>query len=142
MSPKCVYGEHEMQARCPTMYWNTEKVPCEPEPSTKLDEADFASLLEREPQPEPQQETHEVCRETHDAACATYERIKSLEGVLVAIKAISASVLDGKSIMVRSKHLEIVRLVQETLDPCKPWCTRDEPGHSGACEPVEQECDE
>lgn len=103
------------------------------------DPADFASLLEREPAPEPHRETHEVCRETHDAACAAFERIKSLEGVLVAIRVKSA---EGTKLRAgvpmetlantRRVYLEeISSLVSETLDPHQSWCRGD---HSeGAC---------
>lgn len=65
-------------------------------------------------------------------------RIKSLEGVLVAIRA----KLTHHQMCSADRISEIRALITETLDPCKPWCTRDEPGHSGACEPVEQERDE
>lgn len=74
-------------------------------------------------------------------------RIKSLEGVLVAIRARAAEgaklrtgVPSETLASMRRVYLEeISSLVSETLDPCKPWCTRDEPGHSGACEPHEHD---
>jgi uncharacterized coiled-coil protein SlyX len=181
MSPKCVYGEHEVRARCPTMYWNAERVPCEPElvdehsaraqVEADFQEAekrrrgeedpDFASLLEREPleeeggraiiRPHPEKEGVYAIMERDlatarrlltlaETACdSAASRIKELEGVLVAVRAKADKMqrqldaLDYHSFRdIGCDVQDITRLVNETLDPCKPWCVL-EPGHGGAC---------
>lgn len=111
-----------------------------------MDPADFASLLELEPA----HATHrslDYGRKLLDTAQKTNEsqasRIKSLEGVLVAIRTLAAKAYSRAEWAGQAKRpiSEIEHLITETLDPCKPWCTRDEPGHPGACEPVEDERD-
>lgn len=123
---------------------------CQEEPAEFIarDAADFASLLEREPQPEKvlgSPTTTDWCGHcgrgwsvTAKAlanANATTEsqrlRIKSLEDVLVAIRAKASHPVSYYE--QAKKHLgEISALVSETLDPCKPWCDLGE-GHGGAC---------
>lgn len=81
-------------------------------------------------------------RATNDSQAV---RIKSLEGVLVAIRTGVATILAcpngqwNEEVRMRNAALRHIQdLIGETLDPCKPWCVRDEPGHQGACEPQER----
>lgn len=108
----------------------------EPEPTTKLTPEDFASLLEREPQEESAKAADaEGWKRLYWDAIKTCQsasdRIKSLEDVLVAIRAKAASAR-GTSGAPLVACREIMELVTETLDPCEPWCAM-EPGHPGAC---------
>ena len=66
------------------------------------------------------------------------ERIKSLEDVLVAIRAKVSSV-SNTSVFGGLKD-SITQLINETLDPCKPWCCLRE-GHDGACMQAEDLAD-
>jgi hypothetical protein len=187
MSPKCVYCEHEVQARCPTMYWNAEKVPCEPElvdehsaraqveadfqeaerRRQKEGDPDFASLLEREPEKEYLAETianpdgtdtftvygpagvvSTTTPAMKTALDSAAERIKELEGVLVAVRAklgaLSINPLAGypaECTRVMYEVRELISLLSETLDPCKPWCVL-EPGHGGGCMQAEDLADD
>jgi len=74
-----------------------------------------------------------------DAAKATQAsmaaHIKSLEGVLVAIRARVAKPVAYEQRAILALANEIVSLISETLDPCKPWCVLAEPGrkHEGCC---------
>jgi hypothetical protein len=84
---------------------------------------------------------------TKRALDSASERIQSLEDVLVAIRAgivtIQCHTVGAFTEEVRSRQAaltHIVALINETLDPCKPWCVL-EPGHHGACEPHELERD-
>jgi hypothetical protein len=108
---------------------------------------DFASLLEREPLEEEEgraiirahpgkEGAYVLLRQAlHDSAA----RIKELEGVLVAVRAklgaLSINPLAGypaECTRVMYEVRELISLLSETLDPCKPWCVL-EPGHGGAC---------
>lgn len=158
MSPKCVYGEHEMHPTphpCPSgQGW-----PCEPEPEPAfagagtidfggVEDPDFASLLEREPS-DASDSIEDWMQKCEDAAKRNLTlraavdsqaaRIKELEGVLVAVRAgVDASrrmqPTGIKSLMAKAnERLDgVTKLINETLDPCKPWCVL-EPGHGGAC---------
>lgn len=129
-----------------------------------MDPADFASLLEREP-PQPMSERERCAHEleeygypnaarllregpdsidekikpTKTALGSAQERIKSLEDVLVAIRAkalehpttpnLSA---EGWAAFVHKKVSDINIMIGETLDPCEPWCVAQQP-HEGIC---------
>jgi hypothetical protein len=111
--------------------------PCEPCPVCDAKDRDFASLLEREPLDERlEHPTLPVPKAALDSAVV---RIKSLEDVLVAIRVKLIDGLIGGDL--RRSATDAERMIAETLDPCKPWCTRQEPGHPGACEPRELERD-
>lgn len=118
---------------------------------------DFASLLEREPQPERMGEREKCAHELEEygypnaarilrsgpdslderlktenvtnALDSAASRIKELEGVLVAVRA----GLGAFRLCAHWRDAEkLTSLINETLDPCKPWCVL-EPGHGGAC---------
>lgn len=121
---------------------------------------DFASLLEREPEREylveqlaspdgtdtftiygPAGVVSVTTPAEKTALEAAQERIKSLEGVLVAIRAKSSWTKETSGGCLQDTRTaldEVIALIIETLDPCKPWCAM-EPGHPGACEPQERE---
>lgn len=134
-------------------------MPCEPESDASFQDwtpADFASLLEREPEREylveqfaspdgadtftvygPAGVVSVTTPVEKTALEAAQERIKSLEGVLVAIRAKATLGASQRSTTplekARAEVLTLIgSLVSETLDPCKPWCAM-EPGHPGAC---------
>ncbi len=117
-------------------------------------DADFASLLEREPSDasdsiedwmqkcEDAAKRNLTLRGTLDSAAS---RIKELEGVLVAVRTGIVTIqchttgMWNEEVKQRQAALShIVALINETLDPCKPWCVL-EPGHGGACCPQEDE---
>lgn len=130
---------------------------CDPCPKCFAKDADFASLLEREPQPEGPElveldqgpkayVTAANMRSLNEALRDAAERIKSLEDVLVVVRGRASmavhcantaalSVAEGntqplpeRSGTCYSTCQGLVDLVTETLDPCEPWCVLAEPG--------------
>lgn len=133
-----------------------DDMPPAPEPTTKLADDDFKSLLETEPPAEAFSPTREgwvervgaeMCRAekaehalalAQKTATAAVERIKSLEGVLVAVRAGLTTIKNyspgewNDETRRRNAALDhVLGLIGETLDPHKPWCADER--HEGAC---------
>lgn len=169
MSPKCVHGEHEMQARCLTMYWSEEKVPCEPEPTPPSPpDPDLASLMSTEPAVERRSnspgildsQTRDQLRrqQAEQTQASMAARIQALEGVLVTIRgraSIAVHAADRAALSIAEGHAQplpercgtcystcqgLVDLINSTLSPHQPWC-RDE-SHEGACQSDPEERDD
>lgn len=107
-----------------------------------MDPADFASLLEREPQ-EPEESDLDMAMRLLSAAekavNSAQERIKSLEDVLVAIrtglitiKNYAPGEFDDCTRRRNAALDRVLDLIGETLDPCESWCVAQQP-HEGIC---------